>query len=82
MHLSVAILVAMALLAVFIYPLTFGPPAPLQKQSLVSLLLACLLPVILVIAPTAALPLVPLDPSFAPVSRPSERLALICIRLC
>ncbi len=79
---SVAISVALAIFIVFVYPLTFGPPAPQQKDSLLTHVLAFAFalcaPLVPALAVTAALLVSP--PGDQPLT--SERLALICTRLC
>ncbi len=79
---AIVMLVTLAILAVFISPLTFGPPAPHQKQSSLAHLLAfAFVLCALLLAPLA------LTASFATSSpderdSTSDRLALICSRLC
>jgi hypothetical protein len=80
----IAILVASAILFVFICPLTVGPPAPLQKQTQVILFAA-----LAFVLTASVLRLVPhicsraLFASFPGEERStSDRLALVCTRLC
>jgi hypothetical protein len=83
-QLGIAILLGSAILFVFVCPLTVGPPAPLQKQTQVTLFAA------LAFALSASvLRLIPhmctvaLFGSFPGEERSiSDRLALVCTRLC
>jgi hypothetical protein len=79
----VALSLAVAVLVVFICPLTFGPPAPQQKRpALFALLMSALAAVLALLRATLARPMW-LSPAGAnAVSTSSERLALICTRLC
>ena len=78
----VAIFVALAILAVFIYPLTFGPPAPQQKLfGALSLLFSAIAAIPLLFATAARAHCMWQAVAVAP-STTSERLALSCARLC
>lgn len=81
---AVAVFAALAVLAVFVCPLTFGPPAPHQKHSPIASLLACALCAAVALIRTLPAIAVSLFESLHPVEAiaPSERLALICTRLC
>jgi hypothetical protein len=75
--------VAIAVLVVFVYPLTFGPPAPQQKQLALFALLMCALAAVLPsLVVGVARPTWPWLPAGSEASSPSHRLALICTRLC
>lgn len=80
----VAILLGSAILFVFVCPLTVGPPAPLQKQTQLTLFAA-----LAFVLSASVLRLVPqmctvaLFASFPDEERSiSDRLALVCTRLC
>ncbi len=77
-----AILAALAVLVIFVYPLTFGPPAPHQKYLLISLLLACALGAMFPFLPNSLSAMHIAGVTLMHASAPSERLALICTRLC
>jgi hypothetical protein len=80
---AVAIFAALAVLAVFVYPLTVGPPAPQQqKQFPIFVLLAWALAAIVRLVPIAAAVSLLVESPLVVVNKPSERLALICTRLC
>lgn len=78
----VAVWMALAILLVFVCPLTFGPPAPQQKLLHIAALLACAL------AATAGfVGLLAATDAFEMARRvvpteSSRRLALICAFLC
>jgi hypothetical protein len=81
-QIAIAILVALAVFVVFICPLTFGPPAPQQKKSLLASLLAFSFTLFAVLLTRAASD-ASLRTSSSNEQQPSwDRLALICTRLC
>lgn len=79
---AVAIFITAAVLAVFVYPLTFGPPAPQQKYLSISSLLAGALAVVITSWQSSLSTVGTVELSLMHASAPSERLALICTRLC
>jgi hypothetical protein len=81
-QLVVATFVAVAILAVFVYPLTFGPPAPHQKNIALAALIACALVALgILLVPLVKLSVLPLIAVMG-ADQPPDRLALICTRLC
>lgn len=82
-HIATAAFLLLAVLAVFVYPLTFGPPAPDQKfLSLASILMHLLMAVCLFMASAARLASFLTDWLEPRAMSPSQRLALVCTRLC
>jgi hypothetical protein len=79
---AAAMLVVMAVLFVFLCPLTFGPPAPQQKHSSILVLLATVLAAIGPLVSTVSTTASTLQFGFVRMNTPSERLALFCSRLC
>jgi hypothetical protein len=83
-QLAVAVLLGSAILFVFVCPLTVGPPAPLQKQTQVTLFAALAFVFtawVLRLAPRVFT--VGVFASFPGGERStSDRLALVCTRLC
>jgi hypothetical protein len=78
---ELAVFVALAVLAIFVYPLTVGPAAQHQGLSTFSLLLSGALTAVL-----ASLQLFASEHTIQPLAKRacarSERLALHCTRLC
>lgn len=82
-QLVTAIFVVLAVLAVFIYPLTFGPPAPSQKIPVLAKLLSALLAVVCLLYGAATCRSSFVEGLFSVQAREScARLALNCTRLC
>ncbi|MFB3915379.1 MAG: hypothetical protein ACE14M_01525 [Terriglobales bacterium] len=80
-HVGVAVFVGIAVLMVFVYPLTVGPPAPQQRQMALATLLACALAAFLMLFPAVvSAPVHYVGSRFD--ADPPDRLALICSRLC
>jgi hypothetical protein len=80
-HEVVAVLIGLAVLLIFVYPLTFGPPAPQQKLFQIAALLAsAMAATVAFIAPMPLARAIEITPLTA--NEPSRRLAFICTFLC
>jgi hypothetical protein len=79
---AIAVFVALAMFVVFICPMTFGPPAPQEKKSLLANLLAFAFTIFALLLARAAFSAESYAISPDEQQPSSDRLALTCTRLC
>jgi len=79
---AIAIFVALAMFVVFICPMTFGPPAPQERKSSLASLLAFAFTLFAVLLVRSAFSTASSTISPDEQQPSSDRLALICARLC
>ena len=79
---AIAVFVALAMFVVFICPMTFGPPAPQEKKSSLAILLAFAFALVALMLVRAAFSAAWSTNSPDEQQPVSDRLALICTRIC